>query len=153
MNRAYDEFLLLPKLLLFMGGVSAIILNVFHNDSLPVILHLALGIYVITWGVFGFSLMLLPWWLLQKGIVREGLFSRRALFGGHIVYALVFVVPLMAILSLFWFGPTFFLLALHIAEHTVQWNTSLALFLVVFFGGYILSGLNMYWYIKEHKGF
>ncbi len=153
MNRNYDEILFPAKVLLGMGVVVAVVPNALKGNSLPFSFHIALGIYGITFGIFSFSLMLLPWWLLQKGVIREGLFSRRTLFAGFIVYELVVVLPLLSMLTLFWFTPTLFLFALQIAEHNVQWNASLVLCLVVLFVGYLLSGLNMYCYIKEHHGF
>lgn len=56
MNRVYDEFLLLPKGLLCMGAIMAIVLNVFISDPLPLSAHVALGFFGITFGVFSFSL-------------------------------------------------------------------------------------------------
>ena len=153
MQSTYDEFLFPPRLHLGIGMMNAILLNVFISDPLPLSTRVALGFFGITYGVFGFSLLLIPWWLLQKGIIRAGAFSRRVLFVGNVLYALVLVLPLTIIFYLFWFGPTIFLFAFQIAANDVQWNASLEILLVVLAGGYTLSGFNLYWYIKEHKGF
>jgi len=153
MNRDYDEFLFPPRLQLGFGMMSAILLNVFNSYPLPLSARVALGFFGITYGVFGFSLLLIPWWLLQKGIIRGTAFSRRVLFIGRVLYDLVLVLPLAIAFYLFWFVPTIYVFALQIAANDVQWNASLEILLAVLLGGYTLSGLNMYWYIKEHKGF
>jgi hypothetical protein len=152
MKRDYDEFLFFAKLLLGFGMMGAILLNVFNSYPLPLSARVALGFIGITFGVFGFSLLVIPWWLLQKGRIRAGTFSRRVLFVGHLFYGLVLVLPLETAFT-FWFVPTIYVFALQIAASNVQWNGSLAVLLAVLAGGYLLSGLNMYCYIKEHKGF
>lgn len=150
MSKNYDSLLIFPKGSFAAGLTIAFVPNFF--GVYPISIHITLIILGITFGIFGFTLLLIPWWLLEKRIMKENKLSERQIWLGYIVYTLVIMIVLL-VLPISWFILTLVAFFSQVGANDVQWNVSLEILLAVIPGGYILSGLNMYWYIRQHKGF
>ncbi|HVB24488.1 MAG TPA: hypothetical protein VNG51_21300 [Ktedonobacteraceae bacterium] len=150
MLKNYDSLLIFPKGSFAAGLVMAFVPNFF--GVYPISIHVIIIILGITYGIFGFTLLLIPWWLLKKHVIKGNKLSERRIWIGYILYTLI-TMSILLVLPVSWFTTTLVAFFSQVGANDVQWDASFEIFLAVLLGGYILSGFNLYWYIKEHKGF
>lgn len=146
----YDYLVLFPKGTLA-GGIAVAIVSIGFLNA-PASLRITTIVVGITYGLFSFSIGLIPWWLFVKQVISMPHRSRHQISIVQGICHTFLMIGVLAILFL-WLFPALYMAVNHIGEGTIRLEVPSLLPLGIVLLVNLVGLLSMYSYVKIRKRF